>query len=157
MTFIPQKHEEFIRKNQQVNENELDSIQTSHLRINGMYWGLTTLALMNKITDNDRETISEFVMKCYDKKHGGYGGNIGYDAHIYTTLSAIQILCLLNKRDLIPVEEVSQFIKSCQLEDGSFVADKWGECDNRFVFCAVLALKLINKLEVINSLSKLDK
>ncbi|EDR22868.1 geranylgeranyl transferase type-2 subunit beta, putative [Entamoeba dispar SAW760] len=151
MTFIPQKHVEFLRNKEKENENDIESITSSHLKICGIYWGITTLHLLNQVTEEDKERLSQFCMKCFDEKTGGFGGNIGYDGHIYNTLSAIQVLCILGKRSLIPVEQVANFIKSCQREDGSFVADHWGESDNRFVYCAVLALTLIGKLDVINT------
>lgn len=33
-----------------------------------------------------------------------------------------------------------------QKEDGSFMGDKWGECDVRFSYCAIAALSLLNQL-----------
>ncbi|KAG0255857.1 hypothetical protein DFQ27_006030, partial [Actinomortierella ambigua] len=38
-------------------------------------------------------------------------------------------------------------IVSLQNEDGSFSGDEWGETDTRFVFCAVLCLSLLRRLD----------
>lgn len=38
-----------------------------------------------------------------------------------------------------------------QLQDGSFQGDKWGEVDTRFVYSAVQALRILGKLEMINT------
>ena len=37
-----------------------------------------------------------------------------------------------------------------QQDDGSFFGDIWGECDIRFIYCALSALKLLNKLNRIH-------
>ena len=62
---------------------------------------------------------------------GGFGGNIGHDPHLLSTLSAIQVLLLLhgnlNHLNIEQKQKIIQFIVSLQKKDGSFVGDKWGE------------------------------
>ena len=41
---------------------------------------------------------------------GGFGGNIGHDPHVLYTLSAIQVLALFDKIDVLDVEKVSNCI-----------------------------------------------
>ena len=42
-----------------------------HLRINGAYWGLTTLDLLHKISAVfDAEEVVSWVMKCYHEDCG---------------------------------------------------------------------------------------
>lgn len=41
---------------------------------------------------------------------GGFGGNIGHDPHLLYTLSAIQVLALFDKIDVLDVEKVSNCI-----------------------------------------------
>lgn len=38
-----------------------------------------------------------------------------------------------------------------QLPDGSFQGDKWGEVDTRFVYTAVQALRILGKLDKIDT------
>lgn len=37
---------------------------TEHLRINGAYWGLTTVDILGKLESVDQEEIVAWVMKC---------------------------------------------------------------------------------------------
>lgn len=41
---------------------------------------------------------------------GGFGGNIGHDPHILYTLSAVQILALFDKINVIDIDKVSNCI-----------------------------------------------
>lgn len=54
-----------------------------------------------------------------------------HDPHMLYTLSAVQILALFDKLDMIDRELVILYIASLQNEDGSFGGDKWGEVDTR--------------------------
>jgi geranylgeranyl transferase type-2 subunit beta len=137
---------------------------TEHLRISGIYWTYAGLSLLvsppeaDKIlgittssNSQERPSIVEWVLKCYDKTTGGFGGNIDHDGHLLYTLSAIQILVMANY-DLkqIPTEEIVNFILSLQQADGSFAGDQWGEIDTRFSYCALSALSLLSSLDRID-------
>ena len=125
--------------------------------MSGIYWTYAALSLLvspseaNEILgvhvsgDESRPSIVEFVLKCYDKKSGGFGGNIGHDGHLLYTLSALQIL-VIAEYDLgnLDVENIVKFIVSLQQEDGSFAGDQWGEIDTRFSYCALSALSLLS-------------
>ena len=37
---------------------------TEHLRINGAYWGLTTIDILGKLDVADKEEVVSWVMKC---------------------------------------------------------------------------------------------
>lgn len=41
---------------------------------------------------------------------GGFGGNIGHDPHVLYTLSAVQVLALFDKLDVLDIEKVSNCI-----------------------------------------------
>lgn len=136
---------------------------TEHLRMSGIYWTYAGLSLLvsppeaDKIlgvtssSSDDRPSIVDWVLKCYDKSTGGFGGNIGHDSHLLYTLSALQIL-LIADYDLsqLPIEDITNFIQSLQQEDGSFVGDQWGEVDTRFSYCALSALSILSNLDRID-------
>lgn len=93
---------------------------TAHLRMNAVYWGLTALCIMKHKEALDAEETIEYVMSCWDdeagahespntishpslprakpplnsrlEKKGAFGAHPGHDAHILSTLSAIQVL-----------------------------------------------------------------
>ncbi|KAK3030579.1 hypothetical protein RJ639_039457 [Escallonia herrerae] len=99
-----------------------------HLRINGAYWGLTTLDILGKIETVNIDEVVSWVMKCQHES-GGFGGNIGHDAHVLYTLSAVQILALFDKMNVLDIDKVSNCLQN---EDGSFSGDMWGEVDTRY-------------------------
>ena len=57
-----------------------------------------------------------------------FGGSVGHDTHILYTLSALQILALVDRLDLVSDKhKVAEYVASLQQSDGSFAGDKWGE------------------------------
>jgi Prenyltransferase and squalene oxidase repeat len=88
---------------------------TEHLRISGFYWGLSALALLDRLDDTDRESILEFAASCRHSS-GGYGGNKGHDAHLLYTLSAIQVYLLFKAEDQLDVDA----IVACTCSTASF-------------------------------------
>ncbi|TDL16803.1 terpenoid cyclases/Protein prenyltransferase [Rickenella mellea] len=123
---------------------------TSHLRLNGVYWGLTALCVMNRQDALPRDDMIQFVMSCWDDEAGGFGAHPEHDAHILPTLSAIQILAIQNALDRLDVDRVTKYILSLQNPSGSFSGDFFGETDTRFTYCAVSALSLVGKLGLLD-------
>ncbi|KAJ3097836.1 hypothetical protein HDU96_000239 [Phlyctochytrium bullatum] len=134
--------------------------------MNGVYWGLTALALMGKMDALNREDVVAYVLSC-QLRDGSFGGHVGYDGHILYTLSAIQILATLDALDRLESKEKIvdcmfnihlfsanlQFlavVKSLQNEDGSFKGDKWGEVDTRFSYCSLSTLNLLGRLDAVD-------
>jgi len=50
--------------------DELAYHLTAHLRMNGIYWGLTALCIMGHPDALDREQTIAFVMSCWDDEAG---------------------------------------------------------------------------------------
>lgn len=67
---------------------------TTHLRMNGVYWGLTALEILGKPEVLDRQALIDFVFSCWNEQTGGFGSFPGHDAHVHSSLSAIQILAM---------------------------------------------------------------
>ncbi|KAH9946202.1 rab geranylgeranyltransferase [Epithele typhae] len=107
---------------QSLGENKDDLVyhMTAHLRMNAD-------AL-------DRDAMIDFVMSCWDEEAGGFGSHPDHDAHLLSTLSAIQILTIQGATDRLDVPRVTKFILSLQQESGIFSGDQWGEIDTRFLF-----------------------
>jgi len=68
---------------------------TEHLRLNGVYWGLTALHLLGHPEGLPRDQTIDFVLSC-QHENGGFGAAPGHDAHMLYTVSAIQILATLD-------------------------------------------------------------
>jgi len=98
----------------------------------------------------DREEMIDFVMSCWDDEAGGFGAHPDHDAHLLSTLSAIQILIMQDALDRLNVDRVVNFILSLQQPSGVFAGDSFGEVDTRFLYCAVNALSLLGKLHLLD-------
>lgn len=120
-----------------------------HLRLNGLYWGITALATMDALDTFPKEEVVEFVTSCFDTKAGGFAPFPGHDAHILTTLSGLQILLMYDSLDVIEgrKQQIVDYTLLLRCNDGSFKGDSFAEVDTRFVFAAVYVLTLLNALD----------
>ncbi|CEP64678.1 Rab geranylgeranyltransferase BET2 LALA0_S13e00474g [Lachancea lanzarotensis] len=131
---------------------------SEHLRLNGVYWGLTALCVLDAKDTFNRSEIISFVLSCWDTKAGAFAAFPGHDAHVLTTLSGIQILAIYDALEVLskkPEDSVGSddmktqcvaFLQSNQLPDGSFQGDRFGEIDTRFVYAALNALSILGQL-----------
>jgi geranylgeranyl transferase type-2 subunit beta len=146
------KHEKYLKQYAN-DESGTEQIMSEYLKMSGMYWGLNALYLMDRIdlkSDIVQQTL-EFIKKSQNSD-GGFAAAMNHDSHILHTLSAVQMLVILDKchSDFIDIERCVQYIKSLQQPDGSFFGDKWGEVDTRFSFCALATLKLLKRLHEVD-------
>ena len=63
---------------------------TEYLRMNGIYWGLTAIALMGGLNRMKQSEVLDFVKQC-QHECGGVGSSVGHDPHLLCTLSAVQV------------------------------------------------------------------
>ncbi|KAI0065122.1 rab geranylgeranyltransferase [Artomyces pyxidatus] len=120
---------------------------TAHLRMNAIYWGLVALCVMNHKDALDKDEMIEYIMTCWDEEAGGFGAHPGHDAHIHSTLSAIQVLTIHDALDRVDIPRVTDYILSLQQPSGVFAGDSFGEVDTRFLYIAVNALSLLGQLD----------
>ncbi|KAH3683739.1 hypothetical protein WICPIJ_005300 [Wickerhamomyces pijperi] len=141
------KHIEYI-KSLDTKTEDLTYYLTEHLRLNGTYWGLTALCLLDAKDTFNKSDIVKFVMSCHNKD-GGFGSFPGHDSHLLSTLSALQILLIYDSLESIPcVDKLVQFIECLQLPNGAFQGDRFGEIDTRFVYTAVQSLAILGRLSM---------
>jgi geranylgeranyl transferase type-2 subunit beta len=79
-------------------KDEYEYWLTEHLRINGLYWGLTALHLLGHPGALPRTETIDFVLSC-QHDNGGFGAAPGHDAHMLYTVSAVQILAMIDAFD----------------------------------------------------------
>lgn len=147
---LKQKHIEYIRSL----DNKKDDLEywlTEHLRMSGLYWGLTALYMLGAPDALPREEVIDFVLSCFDKPSGGFSAHPNHDPHILYTLSAIQILFMEDALDRIDQDAVAKFVCGLQQEDGSVKGDQWGEVDTRFLYIAVQTLSILGRLDQFNT------
>lgn len=90
-------HVEYIRS-LDTKKDELDYWLTEHLRLNGVYWGLVALHLLKHPDALPRQETIDFVLSC-QHENGGFGAAPGHDAHMLSTVSAVQILAMVDAFD----------------------------------------------------------
>eukprot|EP00126_Sphaerothecum_destruens_P014931 Sdes_comp8827_c0_seq1m213 len=143
--FVVEKHVNYLKDYGKTHSTYEYNI-SPHLRMSGLYWALTSLALCDKLALMDRKSVLEFVASCQNDD-GGFGCILGADSHLLFTLSAVQILALYDAFDAVSVPNIIAYVTSLQLPDGSFTGDaSCGEVDSRFVFCALACLSLLGAL-----------
>ena len=73
--------------------------------MSGVYWGLTALYLLGHLEDMNEDEIVQWVLES-QHDDGGFGGSPRHDSHMLYTCSAIQILALYKRLDLVNPERV---------------------------------------------------
>ncbi|KAL8968883.1 MAG: hypothetical protein Q9183_002262 [Haloplaca sp. 2 TL-2023] len=155
LQLVTEKHVQYIQS-LDTRKDELEYWLTEHLRLNGVYWGLTALHLLGHPEALPRAETIDFVLSC-QHANGGFGAAPGHDPHMLYTVSAVQILVTVG--GLVELERrgkngrvgVAKYISQLQnQEDGSFAGDEWGETDTRFLFGALNALSLLGLLSTID-------
>lgn len=153
--FLQDLHVEFIR-NLDNHKETVEYWTISHLKLNGVYWGLVALYLMGKEDALPKENIIDFVKSCHNiEKDYGFGGNVGHDSHLIYTLSAIQILAICGRSELINeiIDRDRLLYHIATLHDpiiGSFKGDEWGEIDTRFSYISIQILALLGYIDTKN-------
>lgn len=142
------KHANYIEAFEK-DKDDLEYCNTEHLRVSGIYWGLTAMDLMGQLERMDKRGVLEFVKSCQHPS-GGFGPTPEQDPHVLSTLSAIQVLTLYDSVATVDCEGVVRFVAGLQQPDGSFFGDKWGEVDTRFSFCSLATLALLNRLDAVD-------
>lgn len=73
---------------------------TEYLRMSGLYWGLTTLELLDKSDLLQSDEIMQFIRDCINDD-GGISPCIGHDPHLLYTLSAVQVINITSHMHLL--------------------------------------------------------
>jgi geranylgeranyl transferase type-2 subunit beta len=108
------------------------------------------MSLFSALDEMPKDEILEFVMNCFDKSSGGFGGSVGHDPHLLYTLSAVQVFALFDSLDKLDKDAIAKFVSSLQKDDGSFAGDEWGEIDTRFSYIALNCLSLLGRLDAMD-------
>lgn len=99
--------------------------------MNGIYWGLTALALMGHKDALPKDEMLAWVMSCWNDDvgepelrwpcrgqltlycTGAFAPHPGHDPHIHPTLSAIQILAIHNALHLVDKDKIVKCASRC--------------------------------------------
>ena len=146
--FVQDVHVNYILslKNQ---KESLESCMTEHMRMSGVYWGVTSMALLGREHEMDHTMVVEWVLKCQHES-GGFSGNIRHDPHLLYTCHAILLLATFDALDRIDAEKTSRYVAALQQSDGSFGGDQWLEIDTKFTYCALSVLSILKHRHLVD-------
>ncbi|PBP25811.1 hypothetical protein BUE80_DR003258 [Diplocarpon rosae] len=113
-------------------KDELEYHLTEHLRLNGLYWGLTALHLLKHPEALPRKDTIDFVLSC-QAENGGFGAAPGHDAHILYTCSAVQILAM-----------------SCANFDGGYGVSPGAESHSGQIYACLAALSIAGEIRLVD-------
>lgn len=131
-------------------EKQLEYHLSQHLRMNGLYWAAISKQMVDQeVSDSQRESLVSWIKKCMDSETGAFSPYPQHDAHILSTLSAIQLLIIYNdvgflKKNVFP--NIHKYIKNLQLDNGAFKGDMFTEeLDTRYSYNSLHILYYIHK------------
>ncbi|KAK8710232.1 hypothetical protein V6N13_145567 [Hibiscus sabdariffa] len=139
------------------------------------YWILHSIALMDEFVDPELEDNTiDFLSRCQDP-NGGYGGGPGQMPHLATTMlqsihlmhdageidvracyTAISVASLLNILDDELVQNVGNYILSCQTYEGGISGEPGSEAHGGYTFCGLATMILINEVKRLDLSSLID-
>ncbi|KAL8278023.1 hypothetical protein RQP46_009655 [Phenoliferia psychrophenolica] len=140
--------------------NDLAYYFTEHLRMNGVYWGLTALALMGREDALPKADLLAWVMSCWDDKvdvlsmqtpEGSFAGDQWGERDSRFSYLAVSILSLLGRLEELDKERTIGFITRCRNFDGGFGMVEGAESHAAYVWTCVGALAMLDRLDLVDS------
>lgn len=150
--FLREKHVEYLSGLEKQDKNSYEYCITEHIRMQGIFWCLGAadiLSVRDKIIP-DKPKLIAWVLSCYHDHCGGFSGNVGHDANVIDTQSAVYVLALCDSLNSVDADKVAEYIAARQNEDGSFSLDEWGQVDARVSYSALACLKLLNRMDKVD-------
>ncbi len=100
--------------------DKIEFVATEHFWASGMYWGLTALHVLGRMQELDERAILEWVLSCRHA-NGGFGGSPRNDPHLLYTLSAVQIMALFDRLDLLDAAAITKCERGGALRSGGIL------------------------------------
>ncbi|KAJ1994477.1 hypothetical protein H4R33_000262 [Dimargaris cristalligena] len=156
--FLRNLHIQFIEQLDK-KQDALEYWYSEHLRLSGVYWGLTALQLMGCPDLLGRDAVIKYVLSCqhpnviqslYDKDTGSFKGDRWGEIDTRFSYCAVACLSLLQALDSIDLPRVVEFILACRNVDGGFGSKPGAESHAGQVFCCVGALAIVRQLDSID-------
>lgn len=148
--FLRDLHVKFIKDlDSRLSKQSYEYWLLEHLRVNGLYWAVMALDTVHSLATLPKKDVTEFVLLCFDEEKGAFAAFPRHDAHVLTTLSALQILLIYDAMDMLHHtrrDRIVQFVLGLRQSDGSFAGDEFGEIDTRFVFASLYILTILGKM-----------
>ena len=100
-----------LRQDKQTDAEAIGLFMNEHLKMSGAYWTIGSLKLLGKLNNDRRQELIAFIKAC--QHHcGGFGGNIGHDPHITSSLYALLVLAMYDAVDEIDGGKLAEYVSS---------------------------------------------
>ncbi|KAK4477391.1 hypothetical protein RD792_016612 [Penstemon davidsonii] len=124
------------------------------------YWIIHSIALLGDCLDDKLENdVVDFLERCQDP-NGGYGGGPGQlpsliisfrmhdggEIDVRACYTAISVASALNILDDRLIQNVGDYILSCQTHEGGISGEPGTEAHGGYTFCGLAAMVLINEV-----------
>jgi geranylgeranyl transferase type-2 subunit beta len=111
--FVRELHTKYLENLDKTQDADAIGFYTNeHLKLPGGYWCVGALCLLKKLYLDRKDEIVSFVAACQCKKTGGFGGNLGHDPHITTSLYSLLILAMFDSVESIDTEKLAEYMVS---------------------------------------------
>ena len=111
--FAGDKHVKYLHGLDKTRDAEAIGFFTNeHLKLPGGYWCVGALSILKEIYQDRKDEIVTFVKACQCKNTGGFGGNVGHDPHITTSLYALLIVSMFDSVDQIDTDMLAKYMAS---------------------------------------------
>ncbi|KOX67356.1 Geranylgeranyl transferase type-2 subunit beta, partial [Melipona quadrifasciata] len=150
-----EKHANFLLS-YGTDKDEYMYCMTEHMRMSGMYWGLTALDLMGKLEQTNRNEVLEFIAQCQTESggiaaNGSFTGDIWGEVDMRFSFCAVATLSLLNRLDVIDVDKAVEFVMKCMNFDGGFGSKPGAESHAGMIYCSIGLLSITGNLHLVDA------
>lgn len=106
-------HQKYLENLDKTKDAEAIGFFTNeHLKLPGGYWCVGALGLLKEIYWDRKDEIVAFVKACQCPSTGGFGGNMGHDPHITTSIYALLVVAMFDAVDAIDQDKLVSFMAS---------------------------------------------
>ncbi|KAE8686538.1 xyloglucan endotransglucosylase/hydrolase protein 9 [Hibiscus syriacus] len=138
-------------------KDSFESVVMDHLRMNGAYWGLTTLDLLGKLDSInadeldvlDIDKVATYITGLQNED-GFFSGDMWGEVDTRFSYIAICCLSILRCLDKINVKKAVSYILNCKNLDGGFGCSPGDESHAGQIFCCVGALAITGSLHHVD-------
>ncbi|CAN4086598.1 unnamed protein product [Withania somnifera] len=151
---LVEKHAKYIITVEK-RKDDFESVVMEHLRLNGAYWGLTTLDIMGQLAAVEQDEVISWVMQCQHEsglqnEDGSFSGDMWGEVDTRFSYIAILSLALMHRLDKVDVGKAVKYILSCKNVDGGFGCTPGAESHAGQIFCCVAALAITGSLHHVD-------
>ncbi|XP_042029392.1 protein farnesyltransferase subunit beta-like [Salvia splendens] len=124
---------------------QMPHLATTYAAVNA----LITVGGQNSLSSINREKLYDFLLRMKDAS-GGFRMHDGGEVDVRACYTAISVASVLNILDDRLIQNVGDYIVSCQTYEGGIAGEPCSEAHGGYTFCGLAAMVLINEADRLN-------